>query len=167
MRSTALRAVIIVALTARAARAQLSTDTLSIRSDRSATTATVFGAIVPGAGHLYAGEYLRGIGFYFMTVSAIGSGAMTYILDRCTFDFSGTCNPGPSWPHRALGIAEVAAGVSAWTISALDAHRAVDRRLTRRRSRILRRVGITELRPLFAPPGSISGAFEVGVHGTW
>lgn len=99
---------------------------------RQPTTALVL-AVLPGAGHMYAGEYLKGVWFYFGTVSGIGGGILVYSMNRCSFDFSGTCDPDPEWPHQLLGIAGIGMGVGIWVYNLVDAPRAARRASERHR----------------------------------
>jgi hypothetical protein len=143
----------------RARRARLgATDTLH----RNPTSARIIGAVIPGAGHVYAGEYLRGIGYYYGTVGTIGLGAMTYVLDKCTFTFlSDTpCKSPPAWRHQVLGGAIIAYGVGVWVYSAIDAGHAAERaneRHARRR---------TAIAPFVAPRAEAEGA-NVGLSVAW
>ena len=59
--------------------------------------ARILGSLIPGAGHIYAGEYLHGYGYYLATVGEVGTGVMVFIIDRCTFSsLSATsCDAGP------------------------------------------------------------------------
>ena len=72
--------------------------------------ALVLGSLIPGAGHIYAGEYLHGFLTYEGTVGAIGMGTLVFIMDRCTFTFLNAepCKSGPAWPHRVAGATIVA-----------------------------------------------------------
>lgn len=170
MRFAAIFAALLATWDALPAGAQQSADTLTIAPDRNGTAATVFGVLLPGAGHIYASEYLRGAGFYFETVSSIGAGVMIHDLDRCTFAFlSATpCEPGRTWPQRTLGVALVATGVATWAISAVDAHRAVDRRLARRRAALLRQhVSAVDWGPFLDTANSAHRRLLIGIHGIW
>ncbi len=91
---------------------------------RNPREALILGSVFPGAGHIYAGEYWHGVVNYEATVSAIGMGAMIFVLDDCTFAlFDPNCKPGPQWPHQALGVALVGLGFRQWILSARDASR--------------------------------------------
>ena len=96
---------------------------------RNPTTAAVLGVVVPGLGHVYSTEYLRGVGIFYGTGSLIAVGTLVYVVDRCTFAFLNPepCDPGPQWPHRTLGTILIAGGVGAWVVSAIDAPRAARR----------------------------------------
>jgi hypothetical protein len=143
----------------RARRARLGpTDTLH----RSPVVARVVGAVIPGAGHVYAGEYWRGILYYEGTVATIGLGAMTYILDKCTFTFLNDkpCKSPPAWPHQVAGIAVMTYGVGFWVYSAIDAGRAAER-TNQRHAR--RRAAISP----FIAPRAASGGANVGLSLAW
>ena len=51
---------------------------------RNPKRALILGSIIPGGGHIYAGEYWRGILTYEATVGGIGVGVMVFTLDPCT-----------------------------------------------------------------------------------
>ena len=128
---------------------------------RNPRRALVLGTLIPGAGHIYAGEYLRGFLIYEGTVAAIGMGVMVYILDNCTFAFTEPCESGPEWPHRALGIAAVGVGIWNWISSARDAPRAAERANERRRRRSL------TVTPIIDAFSGTSKASHVGVSVHW
>ncbi len=125
--------------------------------------ARILGSLIPGAGHIYAGEYLRGYGYYLGTVGAVGTGVMVFIIDRCTFSFLSTtsCDPGPQWPHQALGIAMVGAGIWNWVASARDAPRAAQRANTRHEARTLL------VKPIFAPGNEPNARLRAGLNLSW
>ena len=143
----------------RARRARLgATDTLY----RNPTSARVLGAIIPGAGHVYAGEYLRGVGYYYGTVGTIGMGAMVFIVDKCTFTFLSDepCKSPPAWPHQAAGIAIMAYGVGFWVHSAIDTGHAAERANERHARRT------TAVSPFIAPAAEAGGA-NLGLSVAW
>jgi len=106
-----------------------STDTLATPLYRSPKRALILGSLIPGAGHIYAGEYWRGFVTYGATAGAIGEGVMVYIWDRCTFTFlSATpCKSGAQWPRQTVGVAMVGLGIWEWISSARDAAHAAER----------------------------------------
>ncbi len=130
---------------------------------RSPRRALIFGSLIPGAGHIYAGEYWRGIVNYEGTVGTIGLGVMTFIVDKCTFSFlSATrCDPGPQWPHQALGVTVVGLGIWGWVSSARDAARAAERANEKHRRKMAKAKPIIE-----APVGS-HGNWRAGVEMPW
>ena len=91
--------------------------------------ALVLGSLIPGAGHIYAGEYFKGVIAYEATVMSIGMGAMVFIMDKCMLSFLSTtkCESGAAWPHQLLGVAIVGAGIWEWVTTARDAPRAAER----------------------------------------
>jgi hypothetical protein len=125
--------------------------------------ARILGSIFPGAGHVYAGEYLRGYGYYLATVGAVGTGVMVFIIDRCTFSFlsATSCDPGPQWPHQVLGIAMVGAGVWSWVSSARDAPRAAQRANTRHEARTIL------VKPIIGPGNESHAGFQAGLQLRW
>jgi hypothetical protein len=143
----------------RARRARLgAADTLY----RDPVSARVLGAIIPGAGHVYAGEYGRGLGYYYGTVGTIGMGAMTYVLDKCAFSFLSLepCKSPPAWPHQVAGVAIVAYGAGVWVYSAIDAGHAAER-ANKRHARQHAAVS-----PFVAPRAGNGGA-NVGLSVAW
>lgn len=99
---------------------------------RQRPTAVVLGALVPGAGHLYAGEWLKSYPIFVASAGGIYVGPVIYNFDRCTFDWRPECHPGVPPGARLLGAAVIAGSVTVWVTSAIDAGRAVDRQRARR-----------------------------------
>src|SRR4029077_13383384 len=91
LRSVSCAALVAVldVLSVRAVRAQQSDSAIAERLGyrRSRTTARVLGAVVPGAGHLYAGEWLKSYLYFVGASGGIYMGEAIYTLDRCTFDW--------------------------------------------------------------------------------
>ncbi len=126
---------------------------------RDPVKAAVFGTLFPGAGHVYSTEYMRGVGIYFGAVGSIGLGALVYEIDKCTFAFlNPTCNPGPQWPHRTLGLMAIGVGVATWGFGAADAPRAARRANANRRRKAI-------IRPRIEPRNS--KRTDVGVTVSW
>jgi hypothetical protein len=130
---------------------------------RNPNRARVFGILIPGAGHIYAGEYLRGILAYEGTVGGIGSGVLIFMVNKCTFAFFSptTCNPGREWPHQALGIAIVGMGIWEWVSSARDAPHAAERANARHNARS------SAVTPFIAPFSGPANVSEIGVSLHW
>ena len=125
--------------------------------------ALILGSIIPGAGHIYAGEYWHGFLHYEATVMTIGAGVMTFLVDKCTFAFlsATSCDPGPQWPHQALGVTVVGLGVWEWISSARDAARAAERANERHRRKMAR------AKPIIGAPGGTHGDWRAGVAIPW
>ena len=140
-----------------------STISRGERPYRSPHRALVLGSLIPGAGHIYAGEYLKGFGTYELTVMSIGMGTLVFIYDRCMLSFlsATTCKSGPAWPHQALGIALGGLGIWKWISSARDAPRAAERANARHRARSL------AVTPFIAPFSGPANASHVGVSLQW
>jgi hypothetical protein len=91
-------------------------------------TARVIG-IVPGAGHIYAGETMRGLGYLGATVGIIVIGG-TLMAAECVGSLGESCEDSST-----EDVATVAAlGVWAWSI--YDAGRAAHRTNAKRRLRV-------------------------------
>jgi hypothetical protein len=139
-----------------------STATYETHPYRSPRKALILGSLLPGAGHIYAGEYWHGVVNYETTVMTIGMGAMTFIVDKCTFDFlNPNCKPGPQWPHQALGVALVGLGFRHWILSARDASRAAERANERHRRKM------AQVRPIIGPTAGSRGGWHAGVEIPW
>jgi len=92
---------------------------------RNPKRALILGSVIPGAGHIYSGEYWRGFLAYETTVSGIIGGAGVTILGECMFVLFRTCSTGPQW--RILGVGLVGTGIWEWISSARDAPHAAER----------------------------------------
>jgi hypothetical protein len=128
---------------------------------RSPRRALILGSLIPGAGHIYAGEYWHGVVNYETTVAGIGGGLLTFMIDRCSFNLDPECDPGPQWPHQVLGVTVVGLGLWQWISSARDAPRAAERANARHRRKTAKAKPIIE-----APVGS-RGEWRVGVAIPW
>lgn len=132
--------------------------------DRSPTTAAWLGALVPGAGHVYAGENLRGTGLFFAAAGGIAEGIYLYNTDPCTYSPLLTCDTASDRRGRHfVGVEVMAAGGIAWVISAIDAPRAVRRRLERQRLHTAQ----LEWRPQLGLIAGEPTRFAIGFQGTW
>ena len=125
--------------------------------------ALVLGSLLPGAGHIYAGEYLHGFLTYEATIGGIGMGTIVFIVDKCTFTFLNAepCKSGPAWPHQLAGVALVGMGVWIWVSSARDAPRAAER-ANDRHQRHARTVT-----PIIDPFSGPANASKLGVSVQW
>jgi hypothetical protein len=163
----ALAGLLLVSIWASPLRAQ---DTTRVTADsaarpveplyRNPKRALILGSVIPGAGHIYAGEYWQGFLRYEGTVGGIGGGVLMYLVNRCSFSFLSTtrCDPGPQWPHQVFGVALVVGGIWEWISSARDAPRAAERANDRHRRKTHRSAPIIEL-----PADSHSG-WRVGAE---
>lgn len=89
------------------------------------------GTLIPGAGHIYAGEYLQGYATYVTTVAAMVTGVVD-ISDKCTWPFGSGC-PVPAWRSDLTGAAWIGLGTWEWVLTARDAPRAAERANERHR----------------------------------
>jgi hypothetical protein len=148
----------------------LGQDTATARADstaqqaappyRSPKRALILGSLIPGAGHIYSGEYLRGFLNYEATVGAIGEGILVFIWDRCMFSFlSATpCKSGAQWPHQVLGAGFVGLGIWTWVSTARDAPRAAERANAKHRRKLQR------AQPIIQPPADSHSGWRVGAE---
>jgi hypothetical protein len=129
---------------------------------RNPRRALILGSLIPGAGHIYAGEYWHGVMTYEFTVTSIGMGLMAYVVDDCTFRFlDSNCKPGPQWPHQLLGVAAVGLGLRQWIVSARDASHAAERANERHRRKM------AQAKPIIGPAGGSHGGWHAGVEIPW
>ena len=125
--------------------------------------ALILGSIIPGAGHIYAGEYWHGFLNYEGTVGTIGLGVMTFLVDKCMLSFLSTtrCDSGPQWPHQVLGVTVVGLGVWGWISSARDAAHAAERANERHRRKM------AQAKPIIVAPGASHADWRAGVAIPW
>ena len=101
-------------------------------------TAQTLGSFIPGAGHLYAGEKLRGLGLGGAALIGIVSGIVFLTAREChlvTFGVE-TCNSDASAVNRINGITNLGVGVAAWVFGAIDAPHAAQRANEKARLRV-------------------------------
>jgi hypothetical protein len=86
------------------------------------------GRILPGAGHMYAGEYVRGYYTFVITGSALAFSALMlpYDCPLPLFDLS-PCTFERRWENRLIGASFLAGSVLLWVTSAKDAPHAAER----------------------------------------
>jgi hypothetical protein len=130
---------------------------------RNPRRALIFGSLIPGAGHIYAGEYWHGVIVYEGTVTTTLMGVMTYVVDKCMFTFlNGTkCDSGPAWPHQALGVAVVGLALWEWVSSARDAAHAAERANERHRRKS------AQAKPIIEAPAGSQRDWRAGVAIPW
>jgi hypothetical protein len=129
---------------------------------RNPREALILGSLIPGAGHIYAGEYLRGVVNLYGTVGAIGLGAMVYLINNCALDFlNPNCDSGPEWLHQAFGVAIVGLVSWKWISSARDAPHAAERANEKHRRKMAR------AKPIIGPAGGSHGGWHAGIEVPW
>ena len=122
---------------------------------RDPVVARVFGIAIPGAGHVYAGEYLRGVQYYYGTVCGIGGGAIALAVSGMGTD------KAPAWPLQVGGVLAIGLGVGVWVRSALDAPRAAERANRKRKA------AVTHV-SLMLQPGTVAGSgTKIGLAVSW
>jgi hypothetical protein len=134
-----------------------------VRPYRNPQRARILGILIPGAGHIYSGEYLKGFVAYEGTVGGLGMGVLVFMVNKCTFSFlsDASCDPRPEWPHRALGVAIAGMGMWAWISSARDAPHAAERANGRHAARA------SAIAPYIAPFSGAGNASQFGVSLHW
>lgn len=130
------------------------------RLHRAPGIAQALGVVLPGAGHLYAGEYSRWYFTQVIVVSSLATGEMFLKSEGCTW-FGGSCTRSRRRTDRILGAALVGYGAWTWISSARDAPRAAAR-ANERHARKTRKV------TLFVDPvGTGNQAMNVGAAVRW
>jgi hypothetical protein len=105
---------------------------------RDPQTAQTLGSFIPGAGHIYAGEKLRGFGLGAAALVGIASGIVFLDHRECelvAIDVE-SCRSGVTSVDRINGITQIAVGVAAWVFGAIDAPRAARRENEKTRRRV-------------------------------
>lgn len=167
-----MKVITFLALSMLAASALAAQDTTRIAVDsmavhqaplyRNPHRARVLGSFIPGAGHIYAGEYLRGYLTWVVTIGGIGMGPVIFQMNRCTFAlFNPSCKPGPQWPYQLEGSILVVGGIWTWIASARDASHAAERANLRHSSRK------PTLTPVVEPSRTGTGQWNAGVTISW
>ena len=105
---------------------------------RDPRAAQTLGSFIPGAGHIYAGETLRGLGLGAVALVGIASGISFLGRHDCHALSFGveSCNPAVSSNNTFNGITQIGAGVAAWVLGAIDAPRAAQRTNEQARRRV-------------------------------
>ena len=138
-----------------------SASASSIALYRDPHRARILGAIIPGAGQFYAGEYFRGYMTFVATGSSLVMGPLIFSMDGCTLAFLRECNPNPKWPYKAVGAFLVGAGLWKWFSTARDAPHAAERANARHRAKT------TTLAPLIEPSPTVPGQWNTGLTIRW
>lgn len=139
-------------------------DTMHPRSGytRDPATATALAVIIPGAGYVYAGEWMKAPPTYLLTVGTAGAGIMGWIYDRCTVAWmkglAGSigaiigdstvpapprCDPGSTTRRHLVAGSLILGGVALYGFQIWDAHRAVARQRARHERAAARRLRLT------------------------
>lgn len=72
-----------------------------------------------------------------------------------------TLDPGPQWPHKALGIAMIGTGIWTWISSARDAARAAERANVRHQKHTL------SVKPLIESRNQPDAQWRAGLNVSW
>jgi hypothetical protein len=101
-------------------------------------TAQTLGSFIPGAGHVYAGEKLRGVGLGAAALTGIASGIVFLNKNNCRLVTFGveSCDAPVSTANQISGITQIAVGAAAWVFGAIDAPRAAQRANAQARRRV-------------------------------
>jgi TM2 domain-containing membrane protein YozV len=138
-----------------------SASASSVAPYRDPHRARILGAIIPGAGQFYAGEYFRGYMAFVATGSSLVMGPLIFSMDGCTLVFLRECDPNPKWPYKAVGSFLVGAAFWKWFSTARDAPHAAERANARHRAKT------STLTPLIEPSPTIPGQWNTGVTVRW
>lgn len=120
--------------------------------------------LIPGWGHVYAGEYFRGYAAWLGTIGGVGWGAVIFQSNDCTFlNFAifSTCHPGATWPYKLVGATMVGMGLWTWFSSARDAPHAAERANLRHARNSVR------LSPVLGPSVTLDHRWQTGLAVNW
>jgi hypothetical protein len=136
--------------------------------DRDAAKAAMFGALVPGAGHLYAGETLRGLGLFGVVAVDAATAIAMYNQIDCPHD-GYFCDQQQRDHDVHRWIADtIVLGATVWIISAIDAPRAVRRRIAAQNARRRSASGPGVEWKLFVDQSpTASRSFRLGAQAAW
>lgn len=126
------------------------------RPYRDPATARTLAMILPGAGHVYSGEYLQAYGYWVGTAVGISVGVALFDEPCSVTSLVGVC--GERWT-RVTSIALVSLGLYTWIRSVRDAPRAAERANTRHNKRVIA--------PLLRPPAEGRSGWRAGVAIDW
>jgi len=123
--------------------------------------ARVLATILPGAGYVYTGEYLRGYGTWVITASMFIYAPFLYEYGSCGSASIDKCMHGfLRWESRAMGALAAGVGLWNWIESVRDAPLSAERANERRRRRELRVVPTVDLSP--RDPKQLRAGVNVG-----
>jgi hypothetical protein len=125
---------------------------------RNPRAALILGSLIPGAGHIYAGEYWRGIANYEGTVASTGGGVVLILASNLCFE---RCNRGVQVLGDALGVVVVGAGIWHWVSTARDAPRAAERANAKHSRKA------APFKPIIDAPAGATRDWHVGVEIPW
>jgi hypothetical protein len=165
-----MKTLMVLLLVPIAASALAAQDTTRVVSDsvspvgaklyRDPHRARMLGTFIPGAGHVYAGEYWRGFADGVGAIAAIGLGAVVYNRHQESFCIISPCPRASQAPHRWAGAVAIGTGVWTWISDARDAPHAAERANAKQR---VKSVAITP----FVESASRSNAVDAGLTVSW
>ena len=156
--ATALASPLAAQDTTRAtADSSLQTTTHLYRNPR---LARILGSVIPGAGHIYAGEYWRGVVNYEGVVATIGMGAMGFAVSGLCPGWT-PCSPAHQILVDVMSGAIVGVGVWRWMSTARDAAHAAERANVKHSRKA------ATLKPIIGAPVGTHGDWNLGVEIPW
>lgn len=163
-----MKVLIVLLLVPIVASALTAQDTTRVVSDslskvgtslyRDPHRARVLGTLIPGAGHVYAGEYWRGFVDGIGAIAAIGLGAVVYNKHQEPFCIISPCPRASQTPHRLAGAVMIGTGLWTWFSDARDAPHAAERANAKHRAKS---VMITPFIDPATKPKELSGGIAV------
>ena len=140
-----MKVLIVLFVVPIAATALTAQDTTRVVSDslsrvgasfyRDPHRARMLGTFIPGAGHVYVGEYWRGFADGIGAIVGIGLGAVVYNKHQEPFCIISPCPRASQTPHRLAGAVMIATGVWTWISDARDASHAAERANAKHRAK--------------------------------
>jgi hypothetical protein len=122
--------------------------------------AQLLGSIIPGSGHVYAGERLRGFADGVVALTGITLGALAYSSNPKPFCVTlnpDGCPPTSRGPLRVAGLVIVGMGIWTWISGARDAPHAAERANARHRAMLLTPIPLPERSAEFSKSGWSAG----------
>lgn len=163
-----MKPLVLLLIAAALASPLAAQDTTRATADSSVPTTThlyrnphralIFGSLIPGAGHIYAGEYVRGFLYYESVVAPIGMGAMGILVSSICLT---RCNRGGQLLGQAAGAMLVGTGVWQWVSTARDAAHAAERANFKHGRKA------AKLKPIIGAPVGTRGDWNLGVEIPW
>ncbi len=145
----------------------LAAQTDSPPPDRDAAKAAMFGALIPGAGHIYAGETLRGLALFGVVALHAATAIDMYNQIDCPDSYFCDQQQRDHDVHRWIADT-IVLGVAVWIISDIDASRAVRRRIAAQNARRRSASGPgVEWKLVVDQSPTASRSFRLGAQAAW
>ena len=156
--------LLIILMTPRADLSAQGRDSVSSALDsdppyRNPERARKLAMVLPGAGYVYTGEYLRGYLTWVFSAAPILVGVATFDAPCAYAVFLPLdCTTLSRWPSHITGTLLVAGGLLTWILSVRDARPSAERANIRHLRRVV---------PILNGPTGLNPAWQAGVSVDW